>query len=315
MVASSKKLFTDSEHSTDPRPLIWNRNKQNWTDRSQVQESFQLIAESEMPENVALVNEELKSILMPTLKGLAPALVRAGTSLKESFSWDVVYSLESLAKGFGLKYNKDDRDLLQASIEERLGVFVGSLFDRSPFRYYTIWNARKQEFQLVYGVQNVDLVRCMDGTSAAHVAATAHLRNAFSMCRSDGSPAETVDFHLFRQAFTPEFYPRRYALKDSLYEQRLDVLAQLLSFVLQRYASCRPMVGYVEFSFGVSDIARPHVLDVLAYSEPPSKFGALLDKKFFPWIKREPRVTYKFLAGFSRERLNLNWKENLLTYS
>ena len=115
------------------------------------------------------------------------------------------------------------------------------------------------------------LIKCdPNAPDEAKKIARAHINNAFSMVNPHGTSAENVDFHAFRGNFTPEFYPRRFALKDSLYSQRLDVLAALIHEVLQSYQACLPPVKYCEFSVGVGDLTRPWVYDILRSLRIPS---------------------------------------------
>lgn len=167
--------------------------------------------------------------------------------------------------------------------------------------------------------------------SQACTLARAHLQNAFSMCNPDGTDARLIDFDRFQGSFTPEFYPRRFALKDSIYSQRLDVLASLLVYILRRYQCCLPPIRYCELSIGVGDICRPWVFDVLC-SFPAhnpiatddrglsstSTFRQMIsNENRFPHLRSAcstvkpvsscvPNVTYKFLAGFNRQAVKAN---------
>ncbi|CAF3388299.1 unnamed protein product, partial [Rotaria sp. Silwood2] len=112
---------------------------------------------------------------------------------------------------------------------------------------------------LIGGTTSIDKL-----TDPAQRDARAHIMNGFSMMNADGSEPRSVDFHSFRGSFTPQFYPRRFALKDSLYGQRLDLLAYLLQYVLHRYSTCLPPVKYCEISVGAGDLGRPWLLDILS---------------------------------------------------
>ena len=139
--------------------------------------------------------------------------------------------------------------------------------NRPQFRHWIIFNARKQYFEVVYGITVEQLRNLIDidanAPREANKLARAHIVNAFSMCDAQGTNARPIDFHGFQGMFTPEFYPRRFALKDSIYSQRLDVLAHLLYYVLLRYDKCHPPVTYCELSVGVGDLTRAWVFDVL----------------------------------------------------
>ncbi len=234
---------------------------------------------------------------------------------EHNFSYDVVFSLDKLAEGLGLG-EKEPRDMIQGIVEEKLGIYTKSDWaKREFFNHWIIFNAREQKLQIVYGIKAEDLRMLIGGqkpidqlTDPAQRDARAHIINAFSMMNADGSEPHSVDFHSFRGAFTPEFYPRRFALKDSIYAQRLDLLAYLLRHVLRRYATCSPPVKYCEFSVGCGDLSRPWVLDVLStFSQAKhlsGTFKTLVDMDYFPWLKTtgfEKSVDYRFLVGFNRQ--------------
>lgn len=264
-----------------------------------------------------------------------------GMSFGRNFSYDVVLTLEDLAKGLNIDI-KNGRDIAQMKIAEKLGIYLSKSTKSIEFKHWIIFNARSQEFEIVYGIVVEDLRKLiMNDTTAPDKAkqnARAHIVNAFSMCDAQGTAARHVDFHNFRGAFTPEFYPRRFALKDSIYSQRLDVLASLLYHVFKRYQTCLPPVKYCEFSVGVGDLSRPWVFDVLrSFSTDPktseateesstytateasSSFSQCVRKKHFPYLEVAfklpddqngilssiPNVTYKFLAGFDRTNVGL----------
>ena len=148
---------------------------------------------------------------------------------------------------------------------------------------------------------------------------------------------------IFTGPFTPDFYPRRFALKDSIYSQRLDILAALIAHIVERYQTCLPPIRYCEFSISANDLCRPWVFDVLrsvqfydetvkvhsqineenftyVAKEELSSFAQLVLYNHFPHLEfaftgpaREtnanvghtlPQVTYKFLAGFDRRKVN-----------
>lgn len=155
----------------------------------------------------------------------------------------------------------------------------------------------------------------------ANQIAYGHIVNTISMCDAQGTVARPIDFHNFQGMFTPEFYPRRFAIKDSIYSQRLDVLAHLLCHVLYRYDTCNPPVTYCELSVGVGDLTRPWVFDVLCSfssptqnsSNPKSSFRNLLEEGHFsPYQLTQfvPKCTYKFLAGFNRQHVQTSYFEN-----
>ncbi len=249
------------------------------------------------------------------------------------FTYDVVLTLADLGKAFGVttSWMVEVDDLIQSKVEEKLGLHSYQNPTRPrPFRLWIVFNAREQRFQVVKGMTVESLRELItvhaNAPSQACALARAHLQNAFSMCNPDGTDARLIDFDRFQGSFTPEFYPRRFALKDSIYSQRLDVLASLLVHILRRYQCCLPPVRYCEISIGVGDICRPWVFDVLssfpAYDPiaredknlpSTSTFRQMISKKgHFPHLRSAcatvrnnppcvPNVTYKFLAGFNRQ--------------
>ncbi|CAF5029648.1 unnamed protein product, partial [Rotaria sp. Silwood1] len=201
----------------------------------------------------------------------------------------------------------------QAIIEEKLGVYKTRDWEKYTFfKDWIIFDARKQKLQIVYGMQANDLRMLIGGakpidqlTDPAQRDARAHIMNAFSMMNADGSEPRSIDFHSFRGKFTPEFDPRRFALKDSIYAQRLDLLAFLLRNVLYRFSTCLPQVNYCEFSVGCGDLSRPWVFAVLTTFSNDKKFNKFhyLVNQSFPWLKTngfEKSIDYRFLAGFNR---------------
>jgi len=79
--------------------------------------------------------------------------------------------------------------------------------------------------------------------------------NAFSVLNETGAIAAEFSLQQYRGNFSPEFLPRRFVLKDTLYEQDLYILQLLKKWEDRRYR--RAGVGYVEFSVSVYDILRP----------------------------------------------------------
>ncbi len=264
-------------------------------------------------------------------------LLHRGLCFKNDFSYDVVLKLGDLHKGFGTKDRKN-HDLTQIAVAEKLGIYSSRPLVK--FRDWIIFNAREQKFEIVYGIRVEDLRQLIyidpNATNEAQRLARAHIINAFSMCDAEGTPARHVDLQGFHGNFTPQFYPRRFALKDSIYHQRLDVLAALIIHIIERYQSCLPPVKYCEFSVSVNDLSRAWMFDVLrsfsfrkgfalgdqldniVQAEMDySSFSQIVCNKHFYYLrvvyepdKNEPNklhfkyeVDYKFLAGFSREKV------------
>lgn len=269
-------------------------------------------------------------------------LLDRNLTFRKNFSYDVVLTLSDLGKGLGVKDTVCE-DLVQVIITEKLGIYPPAKID---FREWIIFNAREQKFQVVYGIQVKelrDLIRCdPNAPGKANELARAYIINAFSMRDAEGTPARHVDLHNFHGSFTPDFYPRRFALKDSIYSQRLDVLAMLIAHIIERYQTCLPPVKYCEFSISVNDLSRPWVYDVLRsvrvydkITKPQSQLNEeehiyLAQKELssfaqlalygnFPHLAfafngpesdndesfktTMPQVTYKFLVGFDRRKI------------
>jgi adenosine deaminase len=293
--------------------------------------------------------KELKVLIQPELPEQTPVfysmvegtnefkreLENRGLSFKKDFCYDVILKLDDLASGLGV--TNQTNQFIQTAVEEKLGFHLRLSNDRPTFRHWIIFNARQQCFEVAYGIRVEDLrklIRTNSETSElANQIAYGHIVNTISMCDAQGTGARPIDFHSFQGMFTPEFYPRRFALKDSIYSQRLDVLAYLLRHVLHRYDTCHPPVTYCELSIGVGDLTRPWVFDVLCSLSPPtqdstnasSSFRKLLDQGYFSPYQKDvtndttsqqqltwlaPKCTYKFLAGFNRQHVQTSYFKN-----
>lgn len=192
----------------------------------------------------------------------------------EHFTADVVYSLRRLAVACGVAESEDGVDELQLSnLEATINNATGRLDFATRVKEYAIFNARKNTWQKVRGITNGDLIAYLandpqhpapnGGAGSGADDLRAIIRNCFELCDSNGgaAPPSHISAH-YRGNFTPEFYPRRFVMKDAIYEQRLEVLAILLNNVLARYG--RAGVGYVELSLSARDAANERVLATLA---------------------------------------------------
>ena len=311
-------------------------------------------------------------------------LFHGGLEFKDDFSYDVILTLEDLRKGLGIR-NSNCEGFLQLAVTEKLGGHLqnrsmnsgdfdkriedirmksdGSeifndllnqfkeyhnLQDRSiKLQHWIVFNARKQKFDIVYGMQVERLRKLIyidpNKPSEAAKLARAHLINAFSMCDAEGNRPRPIDFHSFHGFFTPEFYPRRFALKDSIYSQRLDVLAALIGNIMERYRTCIPIVKYCELSVSANDLSKQWVFDVLrsfrfydtktiddmkdaeepnlyVAQEQLSSFTQVVVNGSFPYVlsafkssqdRPDPvNVNYKFLAGFDRQKIRSPFPTN-----
>lgn len=332
-------------------PLIWESDQGGFVKAKKSTEFIEYLRESdsipwETKQESILVKQDMETKFDENLLSIFWNLIQddkfhkelhhRGMKFEKHFSYDVVLVLSDLAKALSIDVHNGD-DIAQMKIAEKLGIYLSEDTKTIKFRHWIIFNARKQCFEIVYGIQVEDLRKLItvDATSPneAKKNARAHIINAFSMCDAQGTPARHIDFHNFRGCFTPEFYPRRFALKDSIYSQRLDVLAALIYHVFKRYQTCLPPVKYCEFSVGVGDLSSPWVFDVLR-SFPVNRIMTVPDKQLpiykateeynsfsqvvrdgcYPYLEvafkrftdkdnvvpSTPNVIYKFLAGFDR---------------
>ena len=338
-------------------PLVWDKESCGFVKSEETARFFYHLVNENIfrqvngePNKIVDFKKAIESLseFSPTSTGLLREklyndLIHGGLEFKHDFSYDVVLELSDLAKGLGIK-NSDCEGFVQMAVIEKLGCHLPGR--QTNFQHWIVFNARKQEFQIVYGIQveqlrnliHVDLNRPCEASKIAR----GHLINAFSMCDAEGTRARHVDLHSFHGCFTPEFYPRRFALKDSIYHQRLDILAALIAHITARYQTCLPPVTYCEFSVSVNDISRAWVLDVLrsvqfydqetiqtnkknselsSYKacEELSSFAQVVFNNHFPHLHVTfmgpldpngknvkpslPVVTYKFLAGFDRQNI------------
>ena len=139
-------------------------------------------------------------------------------------------------------------------------------------RRYVYFDARRQEFDYQLGITNAHLCRLMGlgkertKQSAAERTCFAQIANCFSMLNIDGTKPTTHDLvQRYKGHFTPEFYPRRFVLKDPLYSQHLPTIRALLKNVLATYQMAH--VRYVEFSLGINDLLSPWVYKHLIHPD------------------------------------------------
>ncbi|CAF0797057.1 unnamed protein product [Adineta ricciae] len=295
-------------------PLVWDRNARKFISPGDTMMFFDKLRAKEDFDKLCNLPD---FVMFKCLKSNDFTLMQShlGLTFQEHFSYDIVFSIENLRDALSLK-SDEARDMVQAIIEEKLGIYTRSDWqEKEFFKHWIIFNARKQELEVVYGMTAEDLRILIGGakpihhlTDPAQRDARAHIINAFSMMNADGSEPRSVDFHSFRGSFTPEFYPRRFALKDSLYSQRLDLLAFLLQNALHRFLTCLPPITYCEFSVSYTDLSRAWVLDVLSTFSTSQQltgtFKTLVNNKNFPWLKTQfskQNIDYRFLAGFNRK--------------
>ena len=356
-IMPTNKNFRDKDNKRIRQelcPLVWDRiGNSGFVDGRKVAEFFTYLTTNIIvPNGKQAIGDTIKEIkrqkFSPVLEELIKErfldeLLDRSLTFKKNFSYDVILQLSDLGKGLGVKETICE-NIIQVAVTEKLGVYPP---EKINFREWIIFNAREQKLQIVYGITVEELRNQVkyDGnpSSKDNEIARAYIINAFSMRNAEGTPARDVDLHNFHGSFTPDFYPRRFALKDSIYSQRLDILAALIAHIVERYQTCLPPIRYCEFSISANDLCRPWVFDVLrsvqfydetvkVYSqindknltyvpkEELSSFAQLVLYNHFPHLEfaftgpaREnnenvgpilPQVTYKFLAGFDRRRIN-----------
>jgi hypothetical protein len=187
---------------------------------------------------------------------------------------DVVYSVDILAKAL-LGYDEDlaetstlaERQNIVTMIEHYLSNPSVNLNFKDFYKPYIIYSCRKGCFQRILGLPNEYLVGVMEWTKRTTLRSKraqtiiSRVRNCFSMLSVDATAATEHSLDNYRGKFTPSFYPMRYALKDSIYDQNPVVLSYLLNWVCQRYLLAG--VGYAEFSVSLNDLANDQIFSFL----------------------------------------------------
>jgi hypothetical protein len=244
---------------------------------------------------------------------------------------DIVYSETLLLKamlGYDEEYeemrhngNGHDNLLLLENLlsNPATGVSFGT-----SFQNYVVFNVRKAKFQPIFGITNENLVKMLEWDTRASRRSQraqtiiARIRNCFSMLEPNGNQVTQQSLDSFRGKFTPCFYPMRYALKDSIYEQQPIILSYLLNFVSGRYDHAG--VGYVEFSLGLGDLANARIYPFLDKdvalpisgnkSKLPSEGPLQYIDAFIDWKSdfNEEQFRYAFLAGVPRNRTRVGTK-------
>jgi len=176
--------------------------------------------------------------------------------IESKFSWDVVYDSYELHKA--------------------MGIPVGN--EILHIKEYVVFNCRRREFQLLSGVSNDDLVHRMSESLELREC----IRAAFTI------PSRKKN--ISQGFFTPDFYPRSFALKDCICEQRPLIMGKLLSHLCKYYSDAG--VGYVELSISATDVLHAdiwhHLHDAMKGTEAPK---------------------VRFLACWNRSSITLNEKD------
>lgn len=190
--------------------------------------------------NSLRTNSELREILLEGSE--------QGKAIPEGIEYtrEVVISRANLKASLLLTSNLWDFSFRAQASFVHAATFSEMILQHPDLKEFLIFNARKQRFQIINGLPLRALLSiASDSGPLMNV-----LRNAFTIAEEE------------KTTFTPHFYPRRFALKDSLYEQYLSVLDRLLDHVLDNYRQSG--VKYAELSVGHNDlILRPWVFNHL----------------------------------------------------
>lgn len=183
--------------------------------------------------------------------------------LEERFTHDAVYSLKQLYLAFGgdLKTAVEDEcNTTKRKMQNEVNIKTNGILD-SHFSKYIVFNARKRQLKRVYGVKNSDMARLLKRSREARarevgiVVSDTKSPSSAAMLREQLTEAFTMSRR--DPVFTPTFFPRRFILKDAMYEARLGVLSLLVNHIGLKYD--RNGVSYAELSLGINDCLNPDV--------------------------------------------------------
>lgn len=151
-----------------------------------------------------------------------------GVPLQQHVTRDVVYDKRTLLEAFS-EHRVDalSADDINAHVANLMGKFRSS--GGTPLselmQKHTVFNARMNALEQRDGLTNTILVDALKAAPTGPLRCL--LESAFEM--QDDPIGDR-----FHDKFTPQFYPRRYALKDAMYSQYPVVLDRLLDYVLER---------------------------------------------------------------------------------
>lgn len=184
--------------------------------------------------------------------------------LEDRFTHDAVYSLKQLYLAFGgdLKtaVETDEGNTAKRKMLCDVNIKTNGILD-SHFSNYIVFNARRRKLKRVYGVKNSDIARLLIRSREARarevgiVASDTKSPSSTAMLREKLTEAFTMSRR--DPGFTPSFFPRRFTLKDAMYEARLGVLSLLVNHIGLKYD--RNGVSYAELSLGINDCLNPDV--------------------------------------------------------
>mmetsp|Transcript_24537 Transcript_24537/g.73539 ORF Transcript_24537/g.73539 Transcript_24537/m.73539 type:complete len:563 (-) Transcript_24537:87-1775(-) len=218
--------------------------------------------------------------------GIAQPIGRSVVDIRKeypNFTTEVVYPVDVLCVALGIDpkaFRSNDTKIAEVGSKLAARKTIKELV-----KTFTVYNAREQEMQKRVGITNCVVIKQLFHPDNMNM-----WENCFEMKGENHERySKTEDF---MHKFTPAFYPRRFILKDPMYEQYPLVLDALLHHVLDRYV--RSGVSYVEFSVGFGDLVnRPWIFKHLALPEFP--------RGLCEHIPPLPAgVTFRYLAGFNR---------------
>ncbi|KAJ3308243.1 hypothetical protein HDV04_001512 [Boothiomyces sp. JEL0838] len=185
-------------------------------------------------------------------------------NLKE-IEFDVVYDITSLQKGLGLPFDftAEEKEVLKSGVNlekvdlEALNTIMDDM-ELPECKLYNVLNFRNKDSILtkVIGISNSEILKVMDKKEWS-----SRFRNAFSILNDVGNHDERVH-SIFRGRF--DYFDRRFALKDPIYQQYPEVLGILLNNSMARYK--KSGVNYVEFSMSARDLSNPFIVVHLQHS-------------------------------------------------
>ena len=223
---------------------------------------------------------------------------KKGEEPTASFTFDVVYSVQTLCRAIGQcddlldKKSPSEAELLlmRGWVLQQLGSDrqTNNGFDANDeFEWFWVFNAQLQEFERRYGITNTSLVEwCLDDEHNLRI-----VDSFFELPRTTGKSS--------KNHFSPELHRHRYCMKQAMYSQYPIVLDILLRCVLNDYAAAG--VNYVEFSVDFSDLVeRPWMFVHLSAptTQHPLQFGNWI----VPPLHR--RVTFRYLAEIDRRNVH-----------
>jgi len=193
---------------------------------------------------------------------------------------DVFYPLEDIMTASSITKPKTDDAEWNTSI--MLATLESRLFDGIPGGNFAQYckkdkNLRNEE---VYGIYNNDLVKLLNMEEANRNGRPlrALVRNWFEFLDSEGKAASHTDIlDAYRGKFDPEFYPRRFIMKDVILNTHPEVLSILLNSVTHRYGKAG--VGYMELSVSLGDLTKSNTLACLLDHVYTTKRSASLQRK------------------------------------